>query len=237
MRVDQREIASAPVTHIVRAEPVRTSVIGAGRPVSVRPPAAVVSRQVVAVRTPPSPPRPIEQRQAQAGGHLNEQTLVRPVGPAQPAQVNQVDRQKPSQDGFRPFTQPNDNHQLRQMPPAQSRTNGQPGSAQPENRNVQQPENRNTQPQENRNSQPTNREFRPAPSEQARPVPQETHPLVRPAPPVQERNPQQERQQEQKFNQWHQERSAQPPSQPAHEPRQQSRPPEQKQVKPPKKGR
>ena len=33
-----------------------------------------------------------------------------------------------------------------------------------------------------------------------RAAPQETHPLVRPAPPVQERTPQQEQQQEQKFN-------------------------------------
>ena len=89
MRVDAKEIASAPVSHIAHAEPIRTSVIGAGRPVSVRPPAAVISRPVVAVRTPPPPPRPIEQRQAQAGGHLNEQALVRPVGPSQPAQMNQ----------------------------------------------------------------------------------------------------------------------------------------------------
>ena len=32
MRVDQRELAAAPVSHLARAEPVRTSVIGAGRP-------------------------------------------------------------------------------------------------------------------------------------------------------------------------------------------------------------
>ena len=92
MRVDPREIASAPVSHVVAVEPVRTSVIGAGRPVSVRPPTAIISRPVVAVRTPPPPPRPIDQRQAQAGGHLNEQSLVRPVGPAQPAPVNQGGR-------------------------------------------------------------------------------------------------------------------------------------------------
>jgi hypothetical protein len=40
MRVDAKEIASAPVSHIAHAEPIRTSVIGAGRPISVRPPAA-----------------------------------------------------------------------------------------------------------------------------------------------------------------------------------------------------
>ena len=218
MRVDQRELASAPVSHIVRAEPIRSSVVGTGRPVPVQPPAAVLRRPVVAVRTPPAPPRPIEQRQAQAGGRLDEQTLVRPMGNAQPAQVNQGGRQQQSQDGFKPFTQPNKEHQMRQMPPTQPRTYEQQGSAQPENRN--------TQP-ENRNSQPANRDFRPPQSEQARPVPQETHPLVRPAPPVQERSPQQERQQEQKFNQWHQERPASPPPQQ----REPSRPAPQKQEK------
>ena len=89
MKVDQRELAAAPVSHVVAAEPIRSSVVGAGRPVNVRPPTAVLSRPVVAVRTPPAPPRPIEQRQAQAGGHLNQQVLVRPAGPSQPAQVNQ----------------------------------------------------------------------------------------------------------------------------------------------------
>src|SRR5450432_4744403 len=59
MRVDQREIASAPVSRSVAAEPVRSSVFGAGRLVAVRPPAAVISRRVVAVRTPPAPERNI----------------------------------------------------------------------------------------------------------------------------------------------------------------------------------
>lgn len=206
MRVDAREIANAPVSHIVRAEPIRSSVVGAGRPVTVQPPAAVTRRPVVAVRTPAAPPRPIDQRQAQAGGRLNEDTLVRPVQPAQ-------NRQPPSQDGFRPFTQPNNNHQIRRMPPTQS-----------DNRNAQQQENRNGE-QENRNSQPASRDFRQP--EQGRTAPQETHPLVRPAPPVQERNPQQERQQEQKFNQWHQARPTAPP--PAQ--REPSRPAPQRQEK------
>jgi hypothetical protein len=228
MRVDAKEIASAPVSHIAHAEPIRTSVIGAGRPISVRPPAAVISRPVVAVRTPPPPPRSMEQRQVQAGGHLNEQSLVRPAGPAQPAPTNQ----RP-QPGFRPFSQPSGgNSQVRPMQPAQPRTYEQQGTPQPENRNAQQPENRNAQPQENRNTQPANREFRPPQQEQARPPIQETHPLVRPTPPVQERSPQQERQQEQKFNQWHQERPAAPPPAPRPAPRA----PEPKQEKPSKKG-
>jgi hypothetical protein len=261
MRVDQRELAAAPVSHAVVAEPVRTSVFGAGRPVPVRPPSAVISRPVVAVRTPLPPPRPIEQRQAQAGGHLNQQALVRPVGPAQPAPMNPSTRSQQTQDGFRSFAPPNSgnnqvgNNQVRQMPQTQPRTYEQQGTPQPENRNMQQPENRNSQPVENRNvQQPENRsvpqnrmqqpQYRPAQppyQQEMRPAPQPTHPLVRPVPPVQERSPQQEQQQEQKFNQWHQERSAPPP--PQREPmraappqREPSRPSPPKQESP-KKGR
>jgi FecR protein len=232
MRIDQREIAAAPVSHVVAAEPVRTSVFGAGRPAPVKPPSAVISRPVVAVRTPPPPPNPIEQRQSQAGGHLNQQSLVRPVGPTQPAATNQMRRPVPSQDGFRPFSQPNSgNNQVRQMPQTQPRVYEQQGTPQPENRNVpqpgsrnmQQPENRNMQPQENRNIQPSGRDFRQR--EDVRPAPQETHPLVRPAPAVQARSPQQEQQQEEKFNQWHQQRPASPPPQQ----REPSRAPEQRQ--------
>ncbi|MFZ1140137.1 MAG: DUF6600 domain-containing protein [Candidatus Sulfotelmatobacter sp.] len=230
LRVDQREIAATPVSHFVAAEPIRTSVIGAGRPAPVRPPAAVISRPVVAVRTPPPPPHPIEQRQAQAGGHLNQEALVRPMRPTQPAQMNQGGRPT-TQDGFKAFSPSNSgNNQVRQMPQTQPRVYEQQGTPQPENRGAQQPENRNPQPQENRTAQPANRDFRPTQQEQVRPAPQPTHPLVRPVPPVQERSPQQEQQQEQKFNQWHQQRPAPPP------PREPSRPAAPKQ-EPSKKGR
>lgn len=232
MRVEQREVMTAPVAHNVIAEPVHTSVVGAGRPISMRPPTAVLSRPVVAVRTPPPPQHSIEQRQQQFGGHLNEQSLVRPVGPARPAPVNQEGRvqppvnqsgraQQPSQDGYRPFNAPNsgNNPEVRTMPNTQPRTYEQQGSAQTENHN-QQMGNRNDTPQ-NRMQQP-NRGF----EQSARPNPPESHPLVRPAPPVQERTPQQEQQQEQKFNQWHEQRQASPPPSRAPEPRpqQQSRP-------------
>jgi len=231
MHVDEKEVVSAPVSRAVLAEPLRTSVVGAGRPVSVRPPATVVSRTVVAVRTPPAPPRPIEQRQAEAGGHFHEQSLVRPVGPTRPAQMNQAPQSErmPAQPGFRPFGQPNanaannPNNQVRPMPNTQPHTFEQPENrqpenrpAQPENRNVQtpnnQPESRAVEPAQNR-MQPTNREFRESQQQQAQ---QPTHPLVRPTPPPREPSPQQEQMKEQKFNQWHQEqqKSTPPPRQP-----------------------
>jgi hypothetical protein len=230
MRVEPREIASAPVSHVVTAEPVRTSVIGAGRPVAVKPPVAVISRPVVAVRTPPPLPRPIEQRQTQAGGHLNQQALVRPVGPSQPVQTNQGARSQPAQPGFRPFGQPNPpntstNSQVKPMLKPQPRVYEQQGTLEPENRGMQANENRNPEP--NRNPQPPNQGFRP-PQQQERPFPQETHPLVRPTPPVQEHDQQQEQQQAEKFHQWQQQRPTPPPPQ-----RQQpSRPEPQRQEKP-----
>ena len=231
MRVDQRELAAAPVGRMAAVEPVHTSVVGAGRPVSARPPAAAISRPVVAVRTPPPPPRPIDQRQAQASGHLNEQALVRPAGPARPAPApgtNQPGRSEPAQSGFHSFTPPNTNPnagnpQVRQMPNTQPRTFEQQGNPQPaENRNEPMPENRT----------PNNQGFRPQPEQTQRPAAEPaTHPLVRPTPPVQERTPQQEQQQAQKFNRWQQQRPAPEPA-----PRQQSHPaPPPRQEKPPKK--
>ena len=228
MRVDAREVVSAPVSRAAGAEPVRSSVVGAGRPVTHQPPSAIVSRPVVAVRTPPAPPRPIAERQAQAGGRLNEQSLVRVAGPSQPARPNQGGRPVPNQEGFRPFTAPNGNNpQVHQMPNTQPRTLEQQGSSETENHNAQPPQNR---------EQPTNRDFRESQQQGNRTgqAPRQSSPLVRPAPPVQQRTPQQEQQQEQKFNQWHQQqqRQASPPPQP----KQQARPPEPKQEKPSKKG-
>jgi hypothetical protein len=223
MHVDAREVASAPVGHVVAAEPVHASVIGVGRPVSARPPAAVMSRQVVAVRTPAAPPRPIEQRQAAAGGHLNQQALVRPAGPAQPAPARPQQGQPAGQGGFRPFTPAGGNSQVKVQPNAQPRTLEEQGTPPP-------PAARNSTPPpaQNRNQEPTNQQSYRSP-EPAQPV--QSHPLVRPAPAVQERNEQQEHQQEQKFNTWQQQRPASPP--PAQHPAE-SRPEPPKQEKPKK---
>jgi hypothetical protein len=60
--ISQREIEQAPVSHIAHVEPIRTSVIGAGRPTRVVPPPAVAHRQVVAERPPAPPSVPFSQR-------------------------------------------------------------------------------------------------------------------------------------------------------------------------------
>jgi len=228
--VPARELAAAPVSHVVAVEPARSSVLGAGRPVANRPPAAVVSRPVVALRTPAPMPRSFEQRQAQAGGHLNQQSssgesLVRQEPRGQPVPTNQGTRQQPQkQEGFRPFGQDNGGNKQAKPQPRVWEQQGTPEpdrSAQPRpgDRNVQQPA------PENRNSQPAGG-FHPPQQTERQPAQEWSHPLAKPAPPVQERN---EQQQEQKFSNWQQQRPA-----PAPRPAQHSSPPP-KQAAPPSK--
>jgi hypothetical protein len=183
VQIPQREIEAAPVTHRIAVEPSRASVLGPGRPASVKPPAAVMSRPVVARRAPATPPQSFTVRQSQAGGHLNEPAARPGVQPQRPNQPNQTARPAQSQEGFRPFTPPS-----RENPQPQNRVNPQP-----------QPENRGNE----------------------RPIPQGwSHPLARPAPPVQEKSPQQQREDESKFRSWQQQRPAQPPARPSPPPRQ-----------------
>jgi hypothetical protein len=214
MKVSPQEIAAAPVSHVVSAEPLKTSVIGAGHPVTAKPPAAVLSRPVVAVKTPPPPPKAITQQQVEAGGHLNQQLLVHSAGAAKPAQMSPGAANHPEASApGKPAPQPAPgNAQVKPMLKPQPRVYEQQGPSEPESRPAaQQPENHNAEP--NRPAQPENQASRPQPQ----PAPQ-THPLVRQAPPVQERTPQQEQQQAQKFNQWQQQRPA-PAAKPAPQPK------------------
>jgi hypothetical protein len=131
VQIPQREIEAAPVTHRVSVEPSRASVLGPGRPASVKPPAAVMSRPVVARRAPATPPQSFTVRQSQAGGHLNEPAARPGVQPQRPNQPNQTARPPQSQEGFRPFTPPS-----RENPQPQNRVNPEP---QLENRGNEQP--------------------------------------------------------------------------------------------------
>jgi hypothetical protein len=59
MLVPSKELAAAPLSNALAVEPVRGSVFGAGKPVANKPPAAVMNRPVVALRTPAPLPRSI----------------------------------------------------------------------------------------------------------------------------------------------------------------------------------
>jgi hypothetical protein len=60
VRVDQRQIVSAPINHevVTTIQPSRQSVIGVGHPVRVAPPPQIMSREVVSTRQPVSFNRP-----------------------------------------------------------------------------------------------------------------------------------------------------------------------------------
>jgi hypothetical protein len=215
--VPARELAAAPVSERVGVEPGRTSVLGAGRPVTNKPPAAVTSRPVVALRTPAPMPHSLDQRQAQADGHLNQQSspLVRQEAAGRPVPMNPQTRptQSPTQsstksdDGFRSFGPPGGGSS--QAKP-QARVWEAQGTPEPEKNTNAQPENRSTQHAQ-----------------------QWSHPLAKPVAPVQQGNERQQREQEQKFSTWQQQRPA--ASAPA--PRQQnSHPPAESHASSPKKG-
>ena len=215
--VPARELAAAPVSERVGVEPGRTGVLGGGRPVTNKPPAAVTSRPVVALRTPAPMPHSLDQRQAQADGHLNQQSspLVRQEAAGRPVPMNPQTRptQSPTQsstksdDGFRSFGPPGGGSS--QAKP-QARVWEAQGTPEPEKNTNAQPENRSTQHAQ-----------------------QWSHPLAKPVAPVQQGNERQQREQEQKFSTWQQQRPA--ASAPA--PRQQnSHPPAESHASSPKKG-
>jgi hypothetical protein len=184
--VPARELAAAPVSNMVAVEPVRASVLGTGRPVVNRPPAAVTSRPVVALRTPAPMPRSFDQRQAQAGGHLNQQSsigqsssqqsLVRQEPPGRPVPVARQP-QPQSQDGFHSFGQ-GDAESSQSKP--QPRVWEAQGTPEPEKSAQAQPQNRSAQASGSRASQPG----------AAQPAQQGPHSLAKTAAPVQERNEQ-----------------------------------------------
>lgn len=167
--VPARELAAAPVARMAAVEPVRTSVLGAGRPVANRPPVAVTSRPVVALRTPAPMPRSFDQRQAQAGGHLNQQSssLVRQQAPGRPVPAAPVTRQPQSDDGFRSFGQSDGGTNQAKTQPRVWEAQGTP---EPEKSTQAQPQNRSAQPAQQR-----------------------SHPLAKPVAPVQQANVQQQR--------------------------------------------
>ena len=213
-KVDPRQIENAPVVRNVPVQPARQSVMGAGRPAAFHPPASVVNRQVVATRTPTPPRAPFEQRQTAMNVKTETPGQPQPMRPNEPAaRGNSAPR--PNEPAARP-TEPS-----RTEEPAVRNNNEPPRPSEPaNNRPEARPENpRTTEPPrqaENTSPQPS----RPEPTV-PRPPAMSGHPLVRPAPPVQDR-PEFQKNEAQKFNNWQQqrERSAPAPRAPAPHPSQ-----------------
>jgi hypothetical protein len=122
VRVDAREVASAPVsTFTPSVAPAKQAVLGSGAVAHAQPPAAVQSRPVVAKITPPPPPVPFvkEQQAIQANGGkplaiAQARQIQSEVAPparlvkVAPPAVHQNPQVNPggqnSQGGFKPFS-------------------------------------------------------------------------------------------------------------------------------------
>jgi hypothetical protein len=211
VRVSDRDVAEAPVTHTAPAEPVKASVLGAGVPVK-NPPPQIVNRPVIARKIPaPSQPRfeqrenPISVEREQPVNH-GQSEVARPQPPSRPSQPNQPEqtRQVP-----RP-PQPNQPEQTRQVPRPEAVRPEEPVRPQEPVRaerpiGVPRPAApvREGQPRNERPEQPESNFRRPEAPER---------PLVRPAPPVQEKSPAQMREEQSKFNGWEQRHEQMRPS-------------------------
>jgi hypothetical protein len=158
--VTARELAAAPVSHMVAVKPVRISVVGSDRPAAT-PPAAVTNRTVVALRTPAAMPGSYNQKQAQVNGHLNQKSPL--VRQAVPGQSVLGTRQSQANDGFRSIGQPGSGTDQAKPAPRVWEAQGTP---EPErSAAATQSGNRNTRP-----AQPSSHPARPvAPVQQASP--------------------------------------------------------------------
>ena len=193
VKVDQKQIENAPVVHNIPVQPVRQSVMGAGRAVSVKPPAAVMNRQVVATRQPPPPRAPFGQRPA-TEPNVRTETPGQPQPAARPSGT-----QRPQEPATESKLVP---HPQVPTPPANNRpATPPPNAARPGTSQPQEP---------SRQPEPASPAAHPAP----RPPAGGGHPLVKPAPPVQE-NPQHQQNEQAKFNTWQQQRQNSAPRPPA----------------------
>jgi hypothetical protein len=184
-RVNEKQMEAAPVTHQPDLQPVRSSVLGAGAPARVRPPVAVVNRQVIATRNPTPPLAPFEQRQA--ARNVRTETPATPQSaartPSLPPRAPESIRTQPLPQARMPqaIPQPLSNARPQQPAPAQPGLRPNPQSM--------------SEPAIPRPlaATPDHRSF------------ESSHPLVRSAPPVEDK-PEMQRSEEQKFSRWQQQR-------------------------------
>jgi hypothetical protein len=171
--VPEKELAAASISRGAGAEPERASVMGSAAPASVKPPAAMASRQVVALRTPAPVAHSFDQHQASAAAQPLQLQLVRqqppgnPVAIAHPAPRNA----QPSEDVH--SLEPSNSADSEPKQPRYWEAQGDP---QPQS----------TAETEGKSQQPSTRS-----AEDGRPVAR-SHPAVKSASPVEEKDQAQE---------------------------------------------
>jgi hypothetical protein len=160
VRVDARDIASAPVTARVAVAPTRESVLGAKAATAnhvTAPPQAVMNRQVIAKATPPPPPVPFAKQQQALAAHPGQPLArqeVKSLRPAAAAQAHPQVKQAPPGKPATPNTgRPGNQPSQPGNQPGAARP-GQPANAPPENQPSARPAQPGNPPSEN---QPANR--------------------------------------------------------------------------------
>jgi uncharacterized protein DUF6600 len=167
VRVNSQQIQAAEIQRNVAVAPVPKSVVGAGAPAAVRPPAAVMQRQVVAKQTPPPPRAPI-------GANTQGSFIQQGRGPVPQAQHQLPPlRQQPIQQQQQ--TQPQQ-RSMQQQPQQPVQKEPQLRQQQPPQPQVQQ---RPTQQQQQLQQQ----QARPQVDQSRRP-PEQQNPAVKFAPPA-----------------------------------------------------
>jgi hypothetical protein len=174
VRVDARQMASAPVTHDVARsiQPDRQSVVGATHQVQAKPPEQVTARQVVATRQPvvmnrrepapgvarPAAPPPVKkveaappaQAQQLQRGQRGNSAGTPPAGAGNAARPGQPENNRPGADNNRNPQQPGAPGNNRPGTAQQPSETPRPGAAQNERRPGQ-PENNRPGADNNRN--------------------------------------------------------------------------------------
>lgn len=177
-QVDARQMAEARVTRNLEVQPAKASVLGAGQPVAMRPPARVMERSVIARHNPPPPRVPLEQRPATRNARIESPQ------PAPQPEVRGKETSRAPQPS--PAARPDE----RPIPraPGSARTQEAPPAS---------------RPQESARPEQRSRPRSSPAAEGARP--ESNRPLVRPAPPVQNK-PEHQQTEERKFRTWQEQR-------------------------------
>jgi hypothetical protein len=190
MPVPSKELAAAPVSNVLAVEPARSSAFGAGKPVANMPPATVMRRSVVALRTPAPLPRTIgvgttaaSAGSASAGQNSIGQGLVRQQPPGRPVPVTRPTQSR-TQSSFNTVGETETEGSPAKTQPRVWEEQGIP-APEPQTRQ-QSPANRNVQSSASRASQPPQQGMRPS-ANAARPVQAAGEPQPKPASPSPQR--------------------------------------------------
>jgi uncharacterized protein DUF6600/FecR-like protein len=193
MPVPAKELVAAPVSNGLAVEPARSSVFGAGKPVANQPPAAVMNRPVVALRTPAPLPRTIGSEStgaASAAQNSIGQGLVRQQAPGRPVPVTRP-TQSQTQTGFHTVGETETEGSPAKTQPRVWEEQGSPvpepqtRQQSPGNRNVQSFTSRAPQP----SGQPQTRQGVRSSTQPVAPVRATSEPQAKPASAVPQRQP------------------------------------------------